>query len=355
VGPVLSIVEVGFVTLTQFVQLFRKEAHGGLRTFLMERSNHLFDVTFPEVRTIGSRKDEYGFYISVKGDSDETLLNEFKRTQFFTKEEKEFLETYERGMNIVSDSYTHTETTGAANGAVSNTPRDNGSGEGADDSVEFQHTDVADLSRLTVVKLREICKERGLPVSGKKDEIIDRIESASRRHPEPKEQRQRTVDPRSTYLATRQAANRSAKRPRTTVSVSSRPRQSQSDMQSVGNNPYASTLPQLDLMSRSRYKGNSQVLDPEVRDHLKSLISEYLTASGGVAGSRDVGRYLAANSASEGQRSALTELKESSGGLLSFLLSNDESFAVLDNKLGFGGEHGFKVALKNRKNDQSRL
>ena len=322
----------------------------------MERSNHLFDVTFPEARTIGSRKDEYGFYISVKGESDETLLDEFKRTQYFTKEEKEFLETYERGMNIRGDSYTHSEMTGAANGAVPNAPRYNRNSEGADDSLESQQTDAANLSRLTVVRLREICKERGLPVSGKKNEIIDRIESASRRHPGPNdiEQRQRTVDPRSTYLATRQAANRSAKRPRTTVSVSSRPRQS-SDMQSVGNNPYASTLPQLDAMSRSRYKGNAQAVDPAVRDHLTSLISEYLTASGGVAGSRDIGRYLAANSASEGQRSALTELKESSGGLLSFLLSNDQSFAVLDNKLGFGGEHGFKVALKNRKNNQARI
>ena len=55
-------------------------------------------------------------------------------------------------------------------------------------------------------------------------------------------------------------------------------------------------------------------------EYLKSLMVEYLYASGGQASSRDVGRYLAANKGSRGRgTSALAELKETHGSLKMFI------------------------------------
>ena len=63
-----------------------KAGQGGLRNFLMERACNLFEVQFP--KSVPG-PNEYSFLVRVKGenDGDETLLSEFKRTQFFTKEE----------------------------------------------------------------------------------------------------------------------------------------------------------------------------------------------------------------------------------------------------------------------------
>jgi len=74
-------------------------------------------------------------------------------------------------------------------------------------------------------------------------------------------------------------------------------------------------------------KNESTEMSPE--RYLKSLVLEYLHASGGQASSRDVGRYLAANKTSYQRRlreestgrpiSALTELKEIYGSLNTFV------------------------------------
>ena len=78
--------------------------------------------------------------------------------------------------------------------------------------------------------------------------------------------------------------------------------------------------------------------DLEPQDYLHGLIMEYLHVKGGEASSRDVGRYLAANSASpkggltkdqNTRVSALQELKKLSGSLKQFL-SQSNSFEVSD-------------------------
>jgi hypothetical protein len=79
-------------------------------------------------------------------------------------------------------------------------------------------------------------------------------------------------------------------------------------------------------------------------------VSSDLTASGGVASSRDIGRYLAANSDSRrNKRSALTELKESYGSLLSFL--NSRSLFTVDNEVPFADamNNGFPIKLNKAK------
>ena len=112
-------------------------------------------------------------------------------------------------------------------------------------------------------------------------------------------------------------------------------------------NIYSSTLPQLDASRYRNPRANSKVpVDPAVASHLEALVKEYLMASGGKSGSRDIGRYLAANGDSrKGSHSALTELKDAYGSLLSFLLSRENTFAVLDKQPGHGGDQGFPVQL----------
>lgn len=304
-----------------------KQAHGGLRPFLMERACNLFDVKFPEAGTIRGR-GEFSFWVRVKADSDESLIDEFKRTQFFTKEEKEFLERYKKEDFIikVDDPYQHTTMTSSSYDPVDSV--DDTVGEVGGDSVE----PALDYSQLTVVRLKEICREKGLPVTGKKDALIDRLNQAIKmEHGVIKKKQLRDESKRPSKYS--YAGKRAEPRSRDTIQT---------------GNIYSSTLPQIDA---SRYRNprasNNAPVDQAVAAHLQQLIKEYLTASGGEAGSRDIGRYLAANGDSrKGNRSALTELKESYGSLLSFILSREDLFCVLDKTPGFaGGDHGFPIQL----------
>ena len=82
---------------------------------------------------------------------------------------------------------------------------------------------------------------------------------------------------------------------------------------------YANVLPPFEYQNPRASINTGEPVDPDIGD-LEDLMKEYLTASWGEAGSRDVGRYLAANGDSKnGNTSALTELKESYGSLLAFI------------------------------------
>ena len=322
-----------------------KQAHGGLRTFVMERACNLFDVKFPDAGAPRG-KGEYSFWVRVKGDSDETLLNEFKRTQFFTKEEKEFLESYKREKYLPKGAYEHTTTAGNYLG-VNDSDNDADHDSVEDSDLEYlngiQSSPAVDYSQLTVVRLKDICREKGLPVSGKKDALIERLEHDRQIEHEVIEKQRKEA--RKAAMEKR-AASRVSSRPKE-MSLSSRPVSSRESNNS-GNNIYASALPQMDPAGNRSPRGSSSgPADPIVAAHLESLITEYLKASGGVAGSRDIGRYLAANGDSyKGNRSALTELKETYGTFLAFIRSRRDIYSVLDNQPGFGGDHGFPIALK---------
>ena len=304
-----------------------KQAHGGLRTFLMERALTLFEVKFPDSGTVRGR-DEFSFNVRVKGNTDETLLNEFKRTQFFTKEEKEFLESYNKKKYIEDDSFDHTTGTSSY---VPPPPIE---------EFTFESLPAIDYSQLTVAKLKDICREKDLPVSGKKDVLIERLEEDRKLEYEVIEKLQREA------RAAKRTFTKKLPRPKTAVM---KERQQSTPISPAGNNVYASVLPQYEYQNPRATINTGEPVDPAIGAHLEGLIKEYLTASGGEAGSRDVGRYLAANSDSKnGNTSALTELKESYGSLLAFIGRRGNIFTVLDKKKGRSGqEKGFPIRLNN--------
>ena len=110
-----------------------------------------------------------------------------------------------------------------------------------------------------------------------------------------------------------------------------------------------------------------------ISDHLADLVEEYLRASGGTAGSRDVGRYLSANAAfasaptisssslsggagidsdGHGRRqrphgTALSELKQSYGTLANFLICRRDKFVKMkEESTTEGRSYGFPVRLR---------
>ena len=286
------------------------------------------------------------------GDSDQILIDEFKRTQFFTKEEKVFLEEYKIDKYITDDSYV--KTTQAAN-----KPRNNMSYSTKDDNDDLNDiTDLVDLegdiddvsppalnySQLTVVRLKELCREKGLPVSGKKDELILRLEQDRELEHDIIQRQRKQMRENASRIAKRLSRPKSP----TGRSTAQPPARESISTGNNMNNVYASALPQMDASAFRSRSGSGRpdgFIDPEVANHLENLVKEYLRASGGMAGSRDIGRYLAANGDSrKGNGSALTEMKEAYGSLLTFVRRRADVFTVLD-KQGFGGEVGFGIKL----------
>jgi hypothetical protein len=232
------------------------------------------------------------------------LVEEFKRNQYFTKEEKAFLEKYRKPTKAV---YAHTEYTNNED----------------DESDSIEITPMPDYSNMKVVELKELCKEKNLPTSGKKDALVERLEESYREY-------QKLVE-----TSVEKKRLKWQETPRKSIARMSGP-----------SNVYSDTLPQLDVRQSKKL---SVPEDSKVAAYLEGLIKEYLTASGGVAGSRDVGRYLAANKDSRNEhKSALAELKDTHGSLLSFLHSRDV-FGV-DNKIpdSQSKTNGFPVRLIKR-------
>lgn len=183
-----------------------------------------------------------------------------------------------------------------------------------------------DFSKLKVVELKEECRERGLPVSGTKAVLIERIQA--------------DVDEQIAELQRQHNAKARIRRPqmpgRINGDVSGRP---PSRPQPVANVP------------------------AETEQYLEGLVREYLKASGGQAGSRDIGRYLATNADSGqgrngasmlgqgGRITALSELKGLYGGLKAFILSRQDSFEKVDEDNAWPGRSNsdkfeFQVALR---------
>ena len=92
---------------------------------------------------------------------------------------------------------------------------------------------------------------------------------------------------------------------------------------------------------------------PLTTKHLRDLISEYVKASGGIATSRDVGRYLAANrgsahalaQSSAKKLTALQELKDSYGNLAIFITQQSDLFVARDDESDLPA---FFIELKSR-------
>ena len=133
-----------------------------------------------------------------------------------------------------------------------------------------------DLSQKTVVELRDILRNNNLPVSGRKADLIERLNKF--------------------YSEERESVN------------------------------------------------NPQSLDENVID----LIKDYLHASGGSTGSRNVGRYLSANKIDG--TSALAYLKNSHGSLASFLVHHAADHFMCEgiDDPQLYKKDGFSITLRNR-------
>ena len=84
-----------------------------------------------------------------------------------------------------------------------------------------------------------------------------------------------------------------------------------------------------DLIQRvEAYYAEQQPSVPSLEMQIISLIGDYVEASGGTTGSRNIGRYLSANKIND--VSALTLLKENYGSLASFMIYHAHDYFKCD-------------------------
>lgn len=245
-----------------------KQIYGGLYQFVTVAGAYDVEVVYDD-------STSRSFWVGLREDSKLTLLQEAKRTQL-SNDEKLFFESYSLDqLDDKENSYWYTtQLNGGAQLSDEMTPSTvrffpkesllNGS-EGTN-QVNISEKLTRDYSKCTLVELKEYCRERGLPVSGRKSEVLERLEK------DIKEEIAR-------------------------------------------------------LEVEGKESTDSSTSTPE--EYLHALVDEYVHVSGGKAGSRDVGRYLAANKSSDGTtgQSALQELKQIYGGLKNFVYQF-ESFYI---------------------------
>ena len=170
-----------------------------------------------------------------------------------------------------------------------------------------------DYSQFKVAELKEKCRERGLPVSGTKATLLERIEKDIRKQEDELQQQQQPIQfpPR-----------------RMTVPASQ-----------VNAFPVTLSAPVTASSASAHY--------------LSELVKEYLHACGGKASSREVGRYLAANKSSispatRGQPAvtALQELKEGFGSLGNFIANQSDLFYKNDANSNAMAQFEFEIGLR---------
>ena len=240
-----------------------KQSYGGLYQFLIISGAYV--VIQPDDEERKRNKDKASYWVALRDGANQKLLEEARHTQF-TKDEKIFFDQYSlEPLEDKKEYYCYTtkwtDKYTAVNIAepVLEFPEIEESNKQDDFSVDAPEEPAHDYSTFTLVQLKEVCRERGLAVSGKKSELLERIVA--------------------------------------------------------------------DMNERSSHPIKSDQTPPRPEDYLHGLVLEYLQASGGQASSRDVGRYLAANKASEERSkneqariSALQELKELFGPLKQYVL-----------------------------------
>jgi uncharacterized LabA/DUF88 family protein len=273
IGRYLKDLKVGELSLLEDLKL----CYGGIYQFVMITAR-MFTCETPDP----SEASDHSFWVGLRDDATATLMEEAK-TIHFSQAEKDFFDNYSLAeMHDHNAWYWHSLPT--SNGvppwsqnvqtvmdARKETPP-LGSGKGSE--VVIPEELACDYTTWKVPELKGRCRERGLPVTGKKAELVERI--------------QKDVEREIANLkATRQ------QKPRAPASKAA-------------------------------------------ETYLLGLVDEYVHARGGRASSRDIGRYLSTNKASENRLedsskrvSALQELKEIYGSL-KYFASNFDSFEIED-------------------------
>jgi hypothetical protein len=116
--------------------------------------------------------EDKAFWVALRENADFILKEELQKRTQFTASENKFFEEYSLD-SLESDkgkSYWHSSPD--SNGSLTIGMKSNAIG------IPLPQELLPDFSTFTVAKLKEVCRERSLPVSGKKDELIKRIEDA---------------------------------------------------------------------------------------------------------------------------------------------------------------------------------
>lgn len=381
-----------------------KVGQGGLRRFLQDRVPMVFEVNDPPQHLLKDPNDK-SYWISKKSDGGQFLLEEAKRTKF-SEEETEFLKSYQADVvekgDVGEDVYYYT-----IDAMESSPPRNLEAVESfvlPSLAIESSQSDAIDYSSYKVADLKELCRSLGLPVSGRKNELIERI----RDNEGEKTQSDQKISQSTTnsnfenylvdlvkyyivesrgYASSRDLGRFLATNKGSTGSSTSALSELKENFGGVAaflnqRNDIFTTVREASDGDPMNYSfgiklknqvevglptttnaslntGNSMEL---IDKHVEALIKEYLTASGGEASSRNIGRYLAANSALHIENStqngrkkrntALTQLKEYYGSLASYLNQKKDVFLKISSGFRSGrgeldppSEHSFGVRL----------
>jgi uncharacterized LabA/DUF88 family protein len=238
------------------------------------------------ISKVDSRTDK-SFWISLTSNAEDQILRESQQARFNDIED-DFFRSY--NLDMLDDreqAYEFSLLEQRKTTTLTSPVTDNSSEPKSKIDFEFELKSFSkpDYSLMKLVELKDLCRERGLAVSGTKALVISRLEA------------------------------------------------------------YDDTL-------KHGIENRVQMSHDPVNEYIVSLIQEYLQASGGVAGSRDLGRYLNANysyaarrNGGVGNSTALTELKSKYGSLAKFINLNEEIFersSAIDND----GNYEFQVRLK---------
>jgi uncharacterized LabA/DUF88 family protein len=252
-----------------------KETYGGLYQFLIVSG----------IYVVEKADNVKAFWVALCENVNSRLIEEEKKTHFTAAEKKFFVEYSLDSLENKEKLYWHTfHDSGSIETLVDMPMMPNPTSTIS--QIDLPEALSPDYSNYKVAELKEACRERNLPVSGKKADLIERL-----------------------------------------------------------------------LGSEEEERQHGQASAPEEvkpAAYVQGLILEYLQVKGGQASSRDVGRYMAANQASDERQkeentriSALTELKEIYGSLKQYVFQS-ELFSAEEMK----SEEAYEYRI--RLNDRSK-
>jgi len=298
-----------------------KYGQGGLKHFVQEVVPDLFAVVNRDHGENQNRDPrDKSYWILLKDGALKTLLQQVKAT-VFTLEEREFLANYslpviERGDN--DNLYYHT--TLETDDFNFRSPTEYlGDGDLHNSNITKRNILIltpdliSDCTTWTLEHLKEYFREKNLCISATKSLKAEKCNNDSKEK----------LKLRNLFLN----VNREKEHLRNVLNIL----EQQKTRQSLGTKR---------ILQRP-YRN----IDNRIPDYLSNLVKEYITVNGGNASSRDIGRYLASNSASSKESlTALKELKDNYGGLANFL--NRENKFLIKNCDGDGSDYAFSVSLK---------
>jgi hypothetical protein len=389
-----------------------KDVHGGLRVFLQvnedmfqitgreadvaqyllkdDPSDRSFLVSIADLRDARENKSGDGEGSGEKKRTVYDILDDVASNTTYSKVEQEFLEAYdpvevsrEGFLNYIPQENNAEDDDGED---------DESDGQSFANGDNQQQPQEVDYSAFKVSDLKDLCRKYDLPVSGTKIVLLDRLREtlkqlkakATLKQLKAKARKEAAAEATSTrqqseqqYTSTDTAATayvpnqrRTMARPQQTQMLS-RPQQRQpafSDFSAVSNEYPHIRPPTLEQRGNTNRPGRSfnnngnqdarlaavkttltKPQQVDVSHHLDGLISEYITVKGGQTGSRDMGRFLAANGGSKHHRdlSALSELKDCFGSLATYIGKRPNRFLTLAvDRVKNGDDYGFPIRLK---------